>query len=133
MNGLRCSSTVRVRYAETDQMGVAYHGNYFAWFEVGRTDLLRQLGFTYKQLEADDVRLPVIETRVTFRRPALYDDVLEIRTQLVEMTGVRLTFEYDVVRDGETDALARATTSHAAIDARGRPRRLPEDLRRRLQ
>ena len=126
-------SRVRVRYAETDQMGLAWHGNYFAWFEVGRTDLLRQLGLTYKQLEAEDVRLPVIETRVQFRRPALYDDVLEIRTQLVEMTGARLTFEYDVVRSGEDDALARASTSHAAIDARGRPRRLPEDLRRRLQ
>jgi acyl-CoA thioester hydrolase len=133
MTELRGSSTVRVRYAETDQMGVAYHGNYFAWFEVGRTDLLRQLGFTYKQLEAEDVRLPVIETRVQFRRPALYDDVLEIRTRLVEMTGVRVTFEYDVVRSGEDEVLAQATTSHAAVDARGRARRLPEELRRRVQ
>jgi acyl-CoA thioester hydrolase len=133
MTPLRCSSTVRVRYAETDQMGVAYHGDYFAWFEVGRTDLLRQLGLTYKQLEAEDVRLPVIETRVQYRRPALYDDVLEIRTRLVEMTGARLTFEYDVVRSGEADAIAEATTSHAAVDSKGRPRRLPDELRRRLQ
>ena len=127
------ASTVRVRYAETDQMGVAYHGNYFAWFEVGRTDLLRAQGLTYKQLEGQDVRLPVIEAHVRYLRPALYDDVLEIRTRLVEMTGVRLQFEYDVVRSGDGDALAQATTSHAAVDGRGRPRRLPEDLRSRLQ
>jgi acyl-CoA thioester hydrolase len=63
----RSSSTVRVRYAETDQMGVAYHGNYFAWFEVGRTDLLRQFGLTYKELEGQQVRLPVIETHVLYR------------------------------------------------------------------
>jgi acyl-CoA thioester hydrolase len=114
-------------------MGVAYHGNYFAWFEVGRTDLLRQFGVTYKKLEEQDLRLPVIETRVRYRKPALYDDVLEIRTRLTEITGVRLTFEYDVVRAGETEALAEATTAHAAVDATGRPRRLPEELRRRLQ
>jgi acyl-CoA thioester hydrolase len=129
----RSSSTVRVRYAETDQMGVAYHGNYFAWFEVGRTDLLRQFGLTYKELEGQQVRLPVIETHVRYRKPALYDDLLEIRTRLTEMTGVRLVFEYDVVRDGEPEPLAEAMTAHAAVDAQGRPRRLPEDLRRRLQ
>lgn len=129
----RCSSTVRVRYAETDQMGVAYHGDYFAWFEVGRTDLLRQFGLTYRDLEGQDVRLPVIETHVHYRKPALYDDVLEIRTRLVEMSGARLTFEYDVHRCGDGETLAQAMTAHAAVDAKGRPRRLPEDLRRRLQ
>lgn len=133
MTELRSCSTIRVRYAETDQMGVAYHGDYFAWFEVGRTDLLRQLGYTYRELEARDVRLPIIETHVQFLRPARYDDLLEVRTRLAEATGVRLTFEYDLVRTGEAEALARATTSHAAIDAGGRPRRLPDDLRRRLQ
>ena len=126
------SSSLRVRYAETDQMGVAYHGNYFAWFEVGRTDLLRGLGMTYRDLEAQDVRLPVIETHVRFLKPALYDDTLEIRTRLVEMTGVRLVFEYDVHRSADAATLARGTTSHAAVDARGRPRRLPEELRARL-
>ncbi len=128
----RSSSSLRVRYAETDQMGVAYHGNYFAWFEVGRTDLLRGLGMTYRDLEAQQVRLPVIETHVRFLKPALYDDTLEIRTRLVEMTGVRLVFEYDVHRSADDATLARATTSHAAVDARGRPRRLPEELRARL-
>jgi acyl-CoA thioester hydrolase len=127
-----CSSKLRVRYAETDQMGVAYHGNYFAWFEVGRTDLLRTLGLTYRELESRDVRLPIIETHVRYRRPALYDDLLEIRTRLVDMTGVRLRFEYEVRREAEDAPLAEAMTAHAAVDAKGRPRRLPAELRSRL-
>lgn len=128
----RSSSAVRVRYAETDQMGVAYHGNYFAWFEVGRTDLLRDRGFTYRQLEEEGLRLPVIEAQVRFRRPAFYDDVLEIRTQIAALTGARVTFAYEVHRDGAPGPLATASTSHAAVDTQGRPRRLPEHLRRRL-
>jgi acyl-CoA thioester hydrolase len=87
------SSTIRVRYAETDQMGVAYHGDYFAWFEVGRTDLLRHRGLTYRELEQQDLRLPVIETGARFLRPALYDDELEIRTRVTSLTGARITFE----------------------------------------
>ena len=83
----QASSRIRVRYAETDQMGIAYHGNYFAWFEVGRTDLLRGLGLTYRELEADGLRLPVIETRARFLRPALYDDMLDVRTRLAELGG----------------------------------------------
>jgi acyl-CoA thioester hydrolase len=125
------ASPVRVRYAETDQMGVAYHGNYFAWFEVGRADLLRSHGLTYKELEAQDLRLPVIEAEARFRRPALYDDVLEIRTQVTALSGARLTFAYEV-RRGDDGVLATGKTSHAAVDGRGRPRRLPELLRRLL-
>jgi acyl-CoA thioester hydrolase len=124
---------VRVRYAETDQMGVAYHGDYFAWFEVGRTDLLRERGLTYRELESQGLRLPVIETSARFLKPALYDDILEIRTRLAELTGARVTFRYEVHREGDGGLLATATTSHAAVDPQGRPRRLPEDLRRRLE
>ena len=112
-------------------MGVAYHGNYFAWFEVGRTDLLRSHGLTYKELEAQDLRLPVIEAEARFRRPALYDDMLEIRTQVTALSGARLTFAYEVHR-GDDGVLATGRTSHAAVDGRGRPRRLPELLRRLL-
>jgi acyl-CoA thioester hydrolase len=125
------ASSVRVRYAETDQMGVAYHGNYFEWFEVGRTDLLRSHGVSYKELEAQDLRLPVIEAQARFVRPALYDDVLEIRTKVRALSGARVTFAYEVCR-GEDGVLATGSTSHAAIDGRGRPRRLPELLRRLL-
>jgi acyl-CoA thioester hydrolase len=128
----RGSTTVRVRYAETDQMGIAWHGEYLAWFEVGRTDLLRGCGCTYRELEAQGLRLPVIEVQARYLRPALYDDVLEIHTQLTDVRGARVTFDYEVRREGTEGPLATGSTSHAAIDLRGRPRRLPEDLRRRL-
>ena len=128
----RGSTTVRVRYAETDQMGIAWHGEYLAWFEVGRTDLLRGCGCTYRELEAQGLRLPVIEVQARYLRPALYDDVLEIHTRLTDVRGARVTFDYEVRREGTEGPLATGSTSHAAIDLRGRPRRLPEDLRRRL-
>lgn len=127
------SSQVRVRYAETDQMGVAYHGNYFAWFEVGRTDLLRGMGFTYRELEADGLRLPVIEATARFLRPALYDDVLDIRTTVASLGGASVGFDYEVHRDGALEPLARARTLHAAVDRDGRPRRLPATLRSLLK
>jgi len=126
------ATTVRVRYAETDQMGIAWHGGYLAWFEVGRTDLLRGCGCSYRELEAQGLRLPVIEVQARYLRPALYDDVLEIHTRLTGVGGARVSFEYEVRREGTDGPLATGSTSHAAIDLRGRPRRLPEDLRRRL-
>jgi acyl-CoA thioester hydrolase len=126
------SSTIRVRYAETDQMGIAWHGEYLAWFEVGRTDLLRGCGCTYRDLEAQGLRLPVIEVQARFLRPALYDDVLEIRTRLSDLRKVRVTFAYEVLREGTEGPLATGSTSHAALDREGRPCRIPEDLRRRL-
>jgi acyl-CoA thioester hydrolase len=130
---VRSSSSIRVRYAETDQMGVAYHGDYFAWFEVGRTDLLRARGLTYRELEQEGLRLPVIETHARFLRPAYYDDTLEIRTELQALSGARVAFGYEVHRAGTEGPLATASTSHAAVDLQGRPRRLPEELRRRLE
>lgn len=129
----QAASQIRVRYAETDQMGIAYHGNYFAWFEVGRTDLLRGLGLTYRELEADGLRLPVIETQVLFLRPALYDDMLEVRTRLAQMGGASLSFEYEVRREDSDTPLATGTTLHAAVDRDGRPRRLPKQIRSLLR
>ena len=126
------STTVRVRYAETDQMGVAWHGEYLAWFEVGRTDLLRGCGCSYRELEAQGLRLPVIEVQARYLRPALYDDVLEIHTRLTDVGGVRVSFDYEVRRQGTDGPLAVGSTSHAAIDLKGRPRRLPQDLLRKL-
>lgn len=125
-------STIRVRYAETDQMGIAYHGNFFAWFEVGRTDLLRALGFTYRDLEADGLRLPVIEAQARFLRPARYDDLLDVHTRLASCRGARVTFDYSVLREGTEPPIATGSTSHAAVDAEGRPRRLPEAVRKAL-
>ena len=126
---VRSASRVRVRYAETDQMGVAWHGEFFAWFEVGRTDLLRERGLTYKELEGRGVHLPVIEVAARYLRPAHYDDMLEIRTSLRDLSGARLSFDYAVHREGEAEPLARGMTAHAAVDGRGRPRRLPTELR----
>jgi len=125
-------STVRVRYAETDQMGVAWHGEYFAWFEVARTDLLRSRGYTYRQLEEEGLRLPVVEAQARFLRPAVYDDVLEISTRVSEIRGARVAFEYEVFREGSDTPLAMGSTSHAAMGRDGRPRRVPEELRRML-
>jgi acyl-CoA thioester hydrolase len=123
------TSIIRVRYAETDQMGVAYHGGYFAWFEVGRTDLLRGHGMTYKDLEAAGLHLPVIEVGARFLKPVLYDDVIQVRTRVSEHSGARLRFEYELVREGTEGPLAVAFTAHAAVDDQGRPRRLPKALR----
>ena len=119
---------VRVRYAETDRMGVVYYANYFVWFEIGRTDWLRETGQTYREMEAAGVQLPVIEAHCVYHRPAKYDDDLEIRTQAALLTPVRLRFDYSIVR-GADETLAMGHTIHAALDAHGRPCRLPDHVR----
>jgi len=129
---LESRSEIRVRYAETDQMGVAWHGEYLAWFEVGRTDLLRSNGLTYRQLELEGLRLPVIEAEVRYRRPAHYDDLLEVLTSVESVSGARVSFRYAVRRVGSDEPLATGRTAHAALDHSGRPRRLPDPLRRKL-
>jgi acyl-CoA thioester hydrolase len=122
-------SRIRVRYAETDQMGVAWHGDYFAWFEVARTDLLRGQGTSYRELEAQGVRLPVIVAEARYLRPAHYDDLLEVHVRYTRLGRVRLAFDYEVRRPGEASPLATGRTEHAVLDSRGRPIRLPEPLR----
>jgi acyl-CoA thioester hydrolase len=123
-------STVRVRYAETDKMGVAYYANYFVWFEVARADLLRSLGWTYREMEEDGVGLPVIEAHCEYRLPAQYDDELDVRTAGSMLSGVRMQFDYEVVRRGDGMVAAVGRTVHAALDRAGRPCRLPERIRR---
>jgi len=122
-------TVVRVRYAETDRMGVAYYANYLVWFEVARTDWLRAAGVSYRDVEASGIILPVIEAHCEYRQSARYDDELEIRTRGELLSLVRLKFSYEVVRrsDGETAAIGH--TVHAATDTTGRPRRLPERVR----
>lgn len=116
-------TTVRVRYAETDQMGVVYHGNYFTWFEVGRVEMLRSLGLSYAALEAEDCMLPVISASCQYRRPALYDDVLEIETTLKALREPLLAFAYALWRGDEL--LAEGETRHAVLNRAMRRRRLP--------
>ena len=122
------SSSVRVRYAETDQMGVAYYANYFVWFEVGRCELLRSLGRSYRDLETDGVRLPVIEAHCEFRDSARYDDELEVSTTGSLVSPVRIQFRYDVSRRSDGTPLTAGRTVHAAVDTAGKPRRLPEEI-----
>ncbi len=123
------ATTVRVRYAETDAMGVAYHANYFMWFEVGRCELLRQRGWSYREMEESGVQLPVIEASSRFVRPARYDDELEVRAAATLLSPVRLAFDYEIVRRPDGTLLAQGRTVHAAVDRRGRPCRLPERAR----
>lgn len=126
-------SRIRVRFAETDKFGSAYHGAYFAWFEVGRTDWLRERGMTYVDLMKQDVHLPVIATEARFLKPVGYDDRLEVKTTLARVTGVRVAFDYELRREDETETLTRARTEHASVDRSGRPRRFSEELLRRLR
>lgn len=128
----RSASRVRVRYAETDQMGVVYYANYFVWFEVGRTDLLRSLGGTYRELEADGIFLPVIEAACQYTQPARYDDELEIRTEGRVLSPIRVEFTYEVVRLADAAVVATGRTAHAAINRSGRPCRLPISVRQAL-
>ena len=116
-------SEIVVRYAETDMMGVVYHGSYLPWFEVGRTTLLKELGLAYRQLEADGYRLPVLEVSAKYFRPALYDDTLTIVTTLREKPLLRIRLDYEVRRGDEL--LATGFTVHAFIDRDGRPVRPP--------
>jgi acyl-CoA thioester hydrolase len=123
---------VRVRYAETDQMGVVYYANYFVWFEVGRTELLRSLGGTYRELEAEGIFLPVIEASCAYAQASRYDDELEIRTTGRILSPVRLEFQYEVVRLADQITTATGRTVHAALNPRGKPVRLPERVRTAL-
>jgi acyl-CoA thioester hydrolase len=122
-------TTVRVRYAETDRMGVVYYANYLVWFEVARADLLRSLGWTYREMEETGVFLPVIEARCEYRRSARYDEEVEIRTTGSIVSPVRMTFEYRLNIKGQSEIVAVGHTAHAATGADGRPCRLPARVR----
>jgi acyl-CoA thioester hydrolase len=129
VNGPRASSShIRVRYAETDQMGVVYYANYFVWFEVARADLLRSLGWSYREMEQAGVSLPVIEAHCEYRRPARYDDELEVSAEGRMLSPVRIEFTYRVVQRDQV-LTASGRTVHAALDAAGKPCRLPERIR----
>ena len=116
-----------MRYAETDQMGVAYYANYFVWFEVARTDWLRAAGVTYREMEADGVLLPVIDARCEYKSPARYDDTLSVTTVARVVSPARLAFDYEIT--GPSALVAVGSTVHATIDPTGRPMRLPARLK----
>jgi acyl-CoA thioester hydrolase len=119
--------TVRVRYAETDQMGVVYHSNFLIWFEVGRVELMRSLGFDYKHLEAEhDTYLVVGEAHCRYHHPARYDELLIVRTRILEAKTRTLKFGYEVFRQSDQKLLATGYTTHIACSRVGRVKHFPE-------
>lgn len=104
------STPIRVRYVETDQMGIVHHSIYLHWFEVGRTEWLRAAGFSYRKVEEQGLLLPVLETKLTYTKPAFYEDVVQVKTRLDEYNGIRVTFAYTVVRGEER--LVTGVTRH---------------------
>lgn len=110
-------------------MGVVYYANYLVWFEVARADLLRALGWSYREMEEAGIVLPVIEAHCEYQRPARYDDEIEVRTQGTMLSAVRMQFNYTIVRAADEVVAALGHTIHAAVDPSGRPRRLPERIK----
>jgi acyl-CoA thioester hydrolase len=123
-------SIVRVRYAETDKMGVVYYGNYYIYFEVGRVEYMRNRGVDYKQMELqDDCLIVVAESNCRYRRPARYDDLLRIRTRVTEVKRRVIRFAYEVLHDETGELLATGETVHVVCDSKGRPKILPDKFR----
>jgi acyl-CoA thioester hydrolase len=115
-------------------MGVAHHTHFLAWFELGRTELMRERGCAYGELEdREGIFFPVIHATASYRASARYDECLSITTRIASVGGARVVFEYEIARATDGTVLATGSTEHAAVDGRGRPRRLPAELRRKLQ
>lgn len=111
-------SRLRVRYAETDQMGVVYHSNHFIWFEVGRVEFLRQLGFSYRDMEREDnCHLAVVDARCRYKAPASYDEEILVRTHIKSVRDSVVHFGYELLRASDGQLLAEGETTHIAIDA----------------
>ena len=122
-------TTIRVRYAETDRMGLLHHANYLVYFEQARTELLRSMGLTYRNIEDQGVLLVLTKVEVRYKRPAHYDDLLMIRTFVVRTTSVRIDHRYEILRDGVL--IAEGSSTLACVDRDGRPQALPDALRSR--
>ena len=119
--------TIRVRYAETDRMGLLHHANYLVYFEEGRTELLRGQGFTYRDIEDQGFYLVLTKLQVRYRRPAYYDDLLILRTTIVRTTMVKIEHKYELLRDGML--LAEGETTLGCVDHEGKVQPLPDSLR----
>jgi acyl-CoA thioester hydrolase len=119
-----------VLYADTDQMGVVYHGTFFRWFEAGRANYMRRRGSPYQDIERQGLHLPVVEAHANYLKPARYDEILEVRAWVGELGLAQLRFDYEISRAGET--LVRGFTRHASMSAEGRLVRLPDEVRRAL-
>jgi acyl-CoA thioester hydrolase len=123
---------IRVRYAETDQMGVVYHANYVVWFEVGRVELLRSIGLPYKQLEAEGILIAVAEVNARYKRPARYDDEIAVRTTVKQVRGSIIRIGYQVVRVTDEELLCEGETVHVVIDREFKRANLPDAYAARM-
>jgi len=120
---------LRVRYKDTDQMGVMYYSNYLVWFEVARTEFFRKEGIVYRELEQKrNIYLPVAEAQCRYKAPLRYDDAAAVKTRVTGLGRSRLTFEYEVIKDGRVTTTGY--TIHAFVDAKGKPVQIPQDIRR---
>jgi acyl-CoA thioester hydrolase len=119
---------IRVRYADTDQMGFAYYAHYLRWFEIGRAEMLRALGWSYRAVEEAGIQLPVLEARCRYRKPARYDDELMIETGVLELRRASVRFGYRIVRERDGELLASGETEHCFLDREGKPDRPPPRL-----
>ena len=119
--------TIRVRYAETDRMGLLHHANYFVYFEQGRTELLRKRGMTYRDMEDAGHLLVIVDLGCKYKRPAYYDDLLTLRTTVERVTLVKIVHKFEVFREGVL--LAEGHSTLACVDREGRPQALPESLK----
>lgn len=117
---------VRVRYAETDRMGLLHHANYFVFFEMGRTELLRKRGLAYREIEDAGHYLVIVDIGCKFKKPAYYDDLLTLKTKVTRVTHVKIVHHYEVIRDGQL--LAEGHSTLACVDREGRPQALPDSL-----
>ena len=123
-------TTVRVRYAETDRMGVVYHANYLVWFEIGRTEFCRARGFSYRLMEEDgDAFLVVAESYCRYKAPAYYDDDLIVRTHVTELRRRSVRFGYEILRASDGLIIAEGETGHVVTDGHGRVKSMPEQYR----
>lgn len=119
--------SIRVRYAETDRMGLLHHANYFVYFEMGRTELLRRRGLSYKEVEDGGHLLVIVEIGCKFKRPAFYDDLLVLRTSVSRVTHVKIVHRYELLREGVL--LAEGHSTLACVDRDGKPQPLPDILK----
>jgi acyl-CoA thioester hydrolase len=126
-------TAVRVRYAETDQMGVVYHANYLIWFEVGRVELMRALGVEYKKMESeDDCHIVVADVHCRYLESAHYDEVLRVRTRIPESRSRMVKFAYEIFREADGTLLATGGTTHVICGSNGRPKSMPHKYRIQL-
>lgn len=118
---------IKVRYVETDQMGVVHHSNYYHWFEVGRTEFMNQIGMSYGEVEKQGIMMPLIETHCSYKVGAKYEEELIIKTKLAEMKGVRAIFGYEVIRESDGKLLAEGSTVHTFTNEQFKPINLKKE------